>query len=65
MVTATPPVTEQSRDLRLASCLACGAVSEITGSFCLPDAAGAPEDYVRTRCLTGHVVVVPAFALDR
>lgn len=46
----------------LQSCVACGQVAEVTGSFDLPGLDG-PERYVRTRCLVGHLLVGPAFAL--
>lgn len=48
-------------DLR--SCLACGSVCEITGAFRLPAQGGGDEAYVRTRCVLGHRVVTPAFAV--
>lgn len=48
-------------DLR--SCLACGAVCEVTGTFTLPSPLGGHEDYVRTVCALGHRIVSPAFAV--
>lgn len=56
-------VTDARRPLRLVSCLACDGISEVTGAFELPGPGGT-EPYVRTRCLDGHLVVVPAFALE-
>lgn len=53
---------ELGRALDLRACLACGQPSEVTGSFELPGTDGV-EPYLRTRCLHGHLVVVPAFAL--
>jgi hypothetical protein len=46
----------------LDSCIACGQVCEVTGSFDMPGLSG-PERYARTRCISGHVLVGPAFAL--
>lgn len=54
--------TDLHRDLALTSCVACGAVAEVTGSFRLPGLDGE-ESYARTRCIAGHMVVIPAFAL--
>ena len=51
-----------TRELDLGPCLACGQVCEVTGSFELPGLQG-PEAYLRTRCLDGHVLVGPAFAI--
>lgn len=51
-----------TRELELGPCLACGQVCEVTGSFDLPG-TGGPEPYLRTRCLDGHVMVGPAFAI--
>ncbi|HSK90633.1 MAG TPA: hypothetical protein VK875_04905 [Euzebyales bacterium] len=42
--------------------MACGQVCEVTGSFELPGLDGA-ERYLRTRCVSGHVLVGPEFAL--
>ncbi|HSJ43410.1 MAG TPA: hypothetical protein VK923_01855 [Euzebyales bacterium] len=50
------------RELDLDCCIACGQVCEITGTFHLPGQGGV-EPYVRTRCVAGHVLVGPAFAL--
>lgn len=50
-------------DVELRSCLACGNVCEVTGDFTLPAPGGAAEAYVRTRCVLGHRVVTPAFAV--
>ena len=50
------------RSVELVDCLACGQVAEVTGTFVLP-AGDHDEDYLRTRCLDGHLVVVPAFAV--
>ena len=51
-----------ARALQLDCCKACGQVCEITGSFDLPGLDG-PERYLRTRCVAGHLLVGPAFAL--
>lgn len=61
---ATTPtaVTDQHRRLEVTACVACDGPAEVTGSFSLPGPA-TPEQYVRTRCLDGHLVVVPAFVL--
>jgi hypothetical protein len=48
--------------LDLDACMACGQVCELTGSFDMPGLQG-PERYVRTRCVAGHVMVGPQFAL--
>jgi hypothetical protein len=48
--------------LDLDACMACGQVCEVTGSFEMPGLNGS-ERYVRTRCVAGHVLVGPAFAL--
>lgn len=48
--------------LDLDACMACGLVCEVTGTFELPGNDGM-EHYVRTRCVSGHVMVGPAFAL--
>lgn len=48
--------------LDLDCCMACGQVCEVTGSFELPGLDGA-ERYLRTRCVSGHVLVGPEFAL--
>lgn len=58
-----PAVTESTRSLRIVGCVACGGPSEVTGQFSLP-AGGGTEAYVRTRCIDGHVVVVPSFVVD-
>jgi len=58
----TTQSTQLTRELELDCCIACGQVCEITGTFHMPGAAGA-EPYVRTRCVGGHVLVGPAFAL--
>lgn len=50
------------RALDLSSCMACGQVCEVSGTFQLPGLDG-PERYVRTRCLSGHMLVGPEFAL--
>lgn len=50
------------RELELDACMACGQVCEITGAFHMPSPSGS-ESYVRTRCVDGHVLVGPAFAL--
>jgi hypothetical protein len=50
------------RELQFESCLACGQVCEITGTFDLPGLGGT-EPYVRTRCVAGHLFVGPACAL--
>lgn len=55
-------VTELHRELTVVACLACTGVAEVTGTFTLPGSAG-DEAYLRTRCLDGHVVVAPAFAV--
>lgn len=46
----------------LASCMACGQLCEITGSFAMSGSEGL-EQYVRTRCVLGHLMMGPAFAL--
>lgn len=46
----------------LEACVACGQVCEVSGSFDMPGLDG-PERYVRTRCVVGHVMVGPEFAL--
>lgn len=51
-----------ARALDLDCCLACGQVCEVTGSFEMPGLEGS-ERYVRTRCVVGHVLVGPEFAL--
>lgn len=51
-----------TRALDLDCCMACGQVCEITGSFDMPGLNGS-ERYVRTRCVAGHVLVGPEFAL--
>lgn len=48
--------------LDLDCCMACGQVCEVTGSFELPGLDGS-ERYLRTRCVGGHVLVGPEFAL--
>ena len=58
----TTESTQLTRELELDSCIACGQVCEITGAFHMP-APGGSERYVRTRCIGGHVLVGPAFAL--
>ena len=50
------------RTLQLQSCLACGQVCEVTGCFTMPGPDGQ-EPYMRTRCIVGHILVGPAFAL--
>ena len=60
--TAPAAVTDLHRRLEVTACVACDGMAEVTGSFTLPG-ADAPERYVRTRCLDGHMVVVPAFVL--
>jgi hypothetical protein len=55
--------TDLHRDLALTACVACGGVAEVTATFELPGDARA-EAYVRTRCLVGHLVVVPAFVVE-
>lgn len=55
-------VTELERHLDVVACLACDGVAEVTGSFTLPGTDGS-EPYVRTRCLDGHTVVCPSFAV--
>lgn len=60
--TARTAATPLQRGLELRSCLACGQLSEVTGSFSLPG-PGGDEPYLRTRCLDGHLVVVPEFAV--
>jgi hypothetical protein len=57
-VDASRPV----RGLDLECCMACGQVCEITGSFEMPGLHGS-ERYVRTRCVAGHLLVGPEFAL--
>ena len=52
----------RTRALDLDCCMACGQVCEITGSFEMPGLNGS-ERYVRTRCVGGHVLVGPEFAL--
>lgn len=56
----TPAAAAVAVDLQ--SCVACGQVAEVTGSFHLPGLDGL-ERYVRTRCMMGHMLVGPAFAL--
>ena len=51
-----------ARSLDFESCMACGQVCEITGCFEMPGLEG-PERYVRTRCVGGHMLVGPEFAL--
>lgn len=51
-----------ARTLDLECCLACGQVCEITGAFEMACLEGS-ERYLRTRCVAGHVMVGPAFAL--
>lgn len=46
----------------LASCMACGQLCEITGSFAMAGSGGL-ERYVRTRCVLGHLMMGPEFAL--
>lgn len=58
----TTESTQLTRELDLDSCIACGQVCEITGAFHMPGQGGL-EQYVRTRCIGGHVLVGPAFAL--
>lgn len=58
----TTAVTDLHRRLEVTACVACDGPAEVTGSFTLPGPAG-PEHYLRTRCLDGHLVVVPAFVL--
>lgn len=48
--------------LDLDVCMACGQLCELTGSFTMPGLKG-PERYVRTRCIDGHLLVGPEFAL--
>lgn len=55
-------VTDLQRRLEVTACVACDGPAEVTGSFSLPG-PDAPERYVRTRCLDGHLVVVPAFVV--
>ena len=50
--------------IELVSCLACGHVAEVSGQFTLPGHRGS-ERYLRTKCLQGHLMVGPAFALQR
>ncbi len=57
----TPPAAT-STAVDLATCVACGEVCEVSADFHMPGLSG-PERYVRTRCLMGHVMVGPAFAL--
>ena len=57
----TPPAA-MATAVELATCVACGEVCEVSGDFAMPGVDG-PERYVRTRCLLGHVMVGPAFAL--
>lgn len=52
----------QSRELDFCSCVACGQVCEVTGAFDLPTGERS-ERYVRTRCVLGHLMVGPEFAL--
>jgi hypothetical protein len=54
--------TTIASSVELLSCMACGQVAEVTGQFELPGLDGA-ERYVRTRCLMGHMLVGPEFAL--
>lgn len=53
---------ESSTQLELDVCMACGQLCELTGSFTMPGLQG-PERYVRTRCISGHLLVGPEFAL--
>lgn len=48
--------------LDLDVCVACGQLCELTGSFTMPGLDG-PERYARTRCIAGHMLVGPEFAL--
>lgn len=61
----TTAVTDIERELRVVACVACQGPAEVTGAFQLPGASGHESDvpYVRTRCLDGHLVVVPAFTV--
>lgn len=59
---AARPVTELHRHLEVTACVACDGPAEFTGTFTLPG-PDAPERYVRTRCLDGHMIVVPAFVV--
>lgn len=53
---------ERVAALDLGECIACGKLCELTGSFTLPGLRGL-ERYARTRCIEGHVMVGPEFAL--
>lgn len=55
-------VTDLHRCLQVTACVACDGPAEVTGSFTMPGPT-APERYLRTRCIDGHLVVVPAFVL--
>lgn len=55
-----PHDTTTAPDLEV--CVACGQVCEVSGTFEMPGLDG-PEHYVRTRCVVGHVMVGPEFAL--
>jgi hypothetical protein len=57
-----PATASTATALDLVACLACAQVAEVTGSFTMPGLDGA-ERYVRTRCMGGHVMVGPEFAL--
>ena len=61
---ARPPAagTRRAPELDLCACMACGQVCEVTGAFNLPVGEQA-ERYVRTRCVLGHLMVGPEFAL--
>lgn len=48
--------------LDLASCMACGEICEVTGTFSMPG-PDRGERYVRTRCVLGHLMMGPEFAL--
>lgn len=61
--TALTAVTDLHRQLEIAACVACDGPAEVTGTFTLPGPTG-PQRYVRTRCLDGHMVVVPAFVVS-
>lgn len=52
----------QASVLDLSSCMACGELCEITGSFTMTG-PGDTERYVRTRCVLGHLMMGPEFAL--
>ena len=53
---------DRVRHLDLDTCMACGLVCEVTGTFELPG-IDSMEHYVRTRCVSGHIMVGPEFAL--